>query len=126
MRTTQPGVSLVTDTATTLHNASGTNGNGTILVLSPYDQEILILATGVSAILNIIHEVSFDGSNYVNAFSEDLLAATGIATLINTVVNPTTARHRYRIPSGATNFRTRVGGFVSGTVTVVATVRRRT
>ncbi len=111
------------DETTTLHNAAGATGNGAILSLSSNDSEILVSMTGASAVLTVTHEVSFDGSNYVNAFLEDLLAAGGIGTLVNAVVNPTAMRYRYRIPPGATNFRSRISAFVSGTVTVTATKR---
>lgn len=84
----------------------------------------MIRSVGSTAVLSVIHEVSFDnGSNYENAFLENLLDAAGIGTLVNTLANPTTHRHRYRIPAGATNFRSRVASFVSGTVTVTAIVR---
>lgn len=112
------------DTAYTLQNAAGATGNGTVVALTAADRELTIKAVGASAVLTILHEVSFDsGSNYENAFLEDLLAAGGIGTLINSVANPTTTRHRYRIPAGATNFRTRISAFVSGTVTVTGIVR---
>lgn len=112
------------DVTTTLQSAAAGTGNGTILSLSPNDTEILVSMIGAAAVLTVTHEVSFDGgSNYVNAFLEDLLAATGIGTLVNAVVNPTATRYRYRVVPGATNFRSRVSAFVSGSVTVTATKR---
>lgn len=119
-----PATFVLSDITTTLQNASVIVGNGTILSLSTMDVEIMLTTVGASAVLATTFEVSFDsGSNYENAFTEDLLAAGGIATLINALTNPTTHRHRYRIPTGATNFRNRVVSRVSGSVTSIATVR---
>lgn len=108
----------------TLQSVAGGNGNGTAITLDANSHEVMIAVSGATAVLSVILEVSFDGgSNHENAFAEDLLAAGGIATLINTVANPTTHRYRYRVPPGATRLRARVASFVSGTVTVTGVVR---
>lgn len=108
----------------TLQNAAVATGNGTAITFTTLDTEVLVKVAGASAVLTYIHEVSYDGgTTYVNAFLEDLLAAAGIGTLINTSANPVTLYHRYRRPPGATNFRSRISAYVSGSVTTTATIR---
>jgi len=110
------------DRSTTMQSAAGANGNGTAIALTPNDREINLSVVGATAVLDVVLEVEIGGA-YENAFAENLLAATGIGTLVNTINNPGTTRYRYRIPAGATNIRARVANFVSGTVTAIGIVR---
>lgn len=113
------------ETSYTLQSAAGADGNGTAISLNAKDKEIMVKVVGATAVLSVNHEVSFDGgSTYETCYMENLLSAAGIGTLVAAIANPTTHRLRIKKPPGATNFRSRISGFVSGTVTVTAVVGR--
>lgn len=118
--------SFRTEESTVTQNAGAADGNGTALSLNVNDTELAIRILGADTpLLDVILEVSFDnGSTYVNAFAEDLLAAAGIATLVNVIAATTsTKRYRYRVPPGASNFRTRIANRATGNATVTVVKR---
>lgn len=119
-----PTSAQTTSSATTTQNAAGANGNGVTVTIDANTREIGITVQGASTpVMDVIFEVSSDGgSTWENAFLENLLAATGIGTLVNTVAaSASKLRYRYRPAPGINAFRSRVANFVSGTVTVIAT-----
>lgn len=112
---------------TALQSAAAATGNGTVLAIQPGD--VVRLKTIGASVPNAIvtYEWSDDGgTTWYNAFVQDLLAAAGLATMVNTVTVGTTAAHGlWEAPPGSTSLRGRVSTFVAGTVTVTAITRRR-
>lgn len=108
----------------TTQNAVGANGNGTSVTV--YGGNVLRITTlgASSPTMNVVFEFSDDGgSTWFNMYAQDLTSATGIATLINSVVVTTTkTHHNWIVPPGINTIRTRVSGFVLGTVTCVVNV----
>lgn len=108
----------------TMQNAAGALGNGTAIALADGDRVMMKFIGASVPSMTAAIEVSYDGgSNYVNAFAQDLLAAGGISTQVNTVAITTTAAWSlYVAPPGATHLRARISVFATGTGTVTATV----
>ena len=120
------GAGTITETPTTLQSAAVATGNGTIISLNPGDVLTIKTVGASTPTATITFEVSYDGTNYVNAFLQDMLAAGGIGTLINTVaVSTTPAYSQYSCPPGSQKFRARISAYVAGSVTVTVVQRSR-
>lgn len=119
--------SAFADFTTVLQSAAAATGNGTALAVQSGD--VVRLKTVGATVPNAVvtYEWSDDGgTTWYNAFVQDLLAAAGLATMVNTVAVATSAAHGlWEAPPGATSLRGRVSTYVAGTVTVTAITRRR-
>lgn len=103
----------------TTQNASGANGNGVSVSVSSGNIARITTLGANTPVLNVIFEFSDDGgTTWYNLFAQNLVVATGIATLVNTIaISTTKTQNLWLVPPGVTNIRTRVSGWVSGTVT---------
>ena len=125
--TISPGGSVPTYVSEAfLQNAAASTGNGTSATVDARTQEIYVWIQGASTpSATLILEWSPDGgSTWLAAYAADLLNTA--LTLVNSVVIASTTAQRFRWspPPGATNVRTRISVFVSGTITAKYVERR--
>lgn len=108
----------------TTQNAVGANGNGTAVPVSGGELVRITTLGATVPVMNVVLEFSDDnGATWFNIFAQDLVVASGIGTLVNTLaISTTKTQSMWTVPPGVNLIRTRVSGFVSGTVTCIVYV----
>lgn len=110
------------ETTTTLQNAAVANGNGTALTVTAGDVVRIVTTASGTPNATINYEWSDDGgTTWYDAWSQDLLAASGISTLVKSVGASTTKQQAlFTVPPGGNRVRARISMWVAEAITVTA------